>query len=306
MSRRKQTGMLDDVYGMAAALPWWAGVALALVAYAVLNRYAAADVPPMAAPGEMGRMALAQMVKGLSTYGQYIMPLALLVGALASWLARCERQAVTRSRSIAASQSADMLRQMTWQDFENVVGGVFRLRGYAVAGTGDAGTDGGIDLRLRKGSELAFVLCKHWLAIKVPVTAVQELYGVMAAEGAAQGFVVTSGLFTADARAFASARNIELIDGPAFAEMIERTRVAAPKRVTAKPAPAAKTPVRTTTPPRLAAVPQGSTPVCPRCGGIMIRRIAKQGGHAGKPFWGCARFPDCLGVRGLKTVVTDD
>lgn len=304
MGRRKQTGMLDDVYGIAGRTAMVGRRSPGAGRQCRTESLCAADVPPMAAPGLMGRMAVAQMVKGLSTYGQYIMPLVLLVGALASWLARCERQAV--GRSIAASQSADLLRQMTWQDFENVVGEVFRLRGYAVAGTGDAGTDGGIDLRLRKGSELAFVLCKHWLAIKVPVTAVQELYGVMAAEGAAQGFVVTSGLYTGDAWGFAAGRNIELIDGPAFAEMIQRTRAAAPKRVSAKPAPAAKTPARTTTPPRLVAVPQGSTPVCPRCGGIMIRRIAKQGGHAGKPFWGCARFPDCLGVRGLKTVVTDD
>ncbi len=40
-------------------------------------------------------------------------------------------------------------------------------------------------------------------ALKVGVDVVRELYGVMAAKGATGGFVVTSGRFTEDAKAFA-------------------------------------------------------------------------------------------------------
>ncbi len=43
----------------------------------------------------------------------------------------------------------------------------------------------------------------------------RELYGVMAARGAAGGFVVTSGRFTDDARAFSNCRNLALIEGRA-------------------------------------------------------------------------------------------
>ena len=56
--------------------------------------------------------------------------------------------------------------------------------------------------------------CKQWKAFKVGVTVVRELYGVMAARGAAGGFVVTSGRFTEEATRFADDRNIRLIDGP--------------------------------------------------------------------------------------------
>jgi len=52
---------------------------------------------------------------------------------------------------------------------------------------------------------------------------VRELYGVMAAEGAACGFVVTSGVFTDEVRAFAVGRNIELIDGKALHALICRS-----------------------------------------------------------------------------------
>jgi hypothetical protein len=37
-------------------------------------------------------------------------------------------------------------------------------------------------------------------------------------------------------------------------------------------------------------------PVCPRCSGPMVRRIAKSGENAGKEFWGCTKFPACRGV----------
>lgn len=53
--------------------------------------------------------------------------------------------------------------------------------------------------RVRKGSELHLVQCKQWKAFKVGLDVVRQLYGVMAARGAAGGFVVTSGTFTVPA-----------------------------------------------------------------------------------------------------------
>ena len=34
-------------------------------------------------------------------------------------------------------------------------------------------------------------------------------------------------------------------------------------------------------------------PVCPRCGGRMVRHIAQKGPRAGKAFWGCSNYPAC-------------
>jgi restriction system protein len=70
-----------------------------------------------------------------------------------------------------------------------------------------------VDLILTQGTERFIVQCKQWRAQQVPVSIVRELYGVMAAQQAAGGYVVTSGRFTKDAIAFAEGRNIELIDG---------------------------------------------------------------------------------------------
>ena len=77
-----------------------------------------------------------------------------------------------------------------------------------------------IHLVLKKEGETFLVQCKQWKAYKVGVSTVRELYGVMAAKGAAGGYVVTSGVFTDEAQAFAAGRNIKLMDGKALHALI--------------------------------------------------------------------------------------
>ena len=43
-----------------------------------------------------------------------------------------------------------------------------------------------------------------------------------------------------------------------------------------------------------------SEPRCPRCGGKMEKRIAKNGPHAGKAFYGCSKYPRCHGTRPIE------
>jgi restriction system protein len=205
---------------LVALLPWWAGVALALVAYWVLHGIAVRPivVPP---PGQAG-LAFSAMWKGLATAGQYVVPLICLVGAVLSAVRRRERKNLIASAT--ASNSADELQAMSWQQFELLVGEGFRRRGYAVKEAGGGGPDGGVDLVLTKDGEKLFVQCKQWKAFKVGVSTVRELYGVMAAEGAAGGFVVTSGRFTREAEAFAGGRNIRLVDGEGLMQLLREAR----------------------------------------------------------------------------------
>ena len=291
MSRRKRSSSAKDLFDLAALLPWWLCLILALASYAVLHRYASAPVVLNPVPGQMGSMMSEIITRGLASGGQFVLPLIFAGAAVASFFGRRKREAL--ARSVGDNASGGALRNMGWQDFELLVGEAFRMRGYAVTETGGGGADGGIDLALRKGNETFLVQCKHWRAYKVSVTVVRELYGVMAAQGAAGGFVVTSGVFTSDAEAFARGRNIELIDGNALTGMIENARavrpVATPAAVTQ---PAAATVVASV-------AASGEPPTCPKCASAMIRRTAKQGANAGASFWGCSTFPKCRGVRAI-------
>lgn len=288
MARRRKASVFEDLFGIAAALPWWAGVGLAVIAYFVIHHYAVAELPTTTSTGQLGQMVVGQMTTAIATYCQYIVPLLFLAGAAVSYFGRRKREGLIAD--VAADSSGDALRSMNWREFEMLVGEAFRMKGYSVTETGGGGADGGIDLELRKGSEVFMVQCKQWRAYKVSVNIVRELFGVMAARGATGGFLVTSGVFTADAHDFAKGRNIELIDGAALKILIDRSRAA--HSVTA---PVGSAATKQHTP----AAPQSATPACPRCGATMAKRIAKQGTNAGNAFWGCTKFPDCRGIRAI-------
>lgn len=42
-----------------------------------------------------------------------------------------------------------------------------------------------------------------------------------------------------------------------------------------------------------------SSPLCPRCSSLMVKRTAKAGEKAGHEFWGCSKFPACREVMPL-------
>lgn len=254
MARRKQN-LIEDLIEITSKLPWWVGVVLAIVAYVWLHSVAVSEVTAVVQPGKMGDIVGQSVFKTLASVGQYLLPLIFLVGAAMSAFGRHKRRAL--HEQVAGSPDRGALNDMSWQQFEALVGEAFRRKGYAVAETGGGGADGGIDLALKKDGETFLVQCKQWKAYKVSVNTVRELYGVMAAEGATGGFVVTSGVFTDEARAFAEGRNIELMDGKALHALIRGVSVPA-KAVAASPA----------------ATPAGS-PACPVCQSAMVRRTAK-------------------------------
>lgn len=277
MARRKQ-GTFEDLIDVAAMLPWWVGVLLALVAYIVLHHYANIEIVQPASVAQLGANVSSQLGRMLATFGQYLIPLAFVIGAGISAYGRHKRNALFAEAQNGSSASA--LNGMSWQEFEMLVGEAFRRGGYTVTETGGGGADGGVDLVLHKDGEKFLVQCKQWKAFKVGVTTIRELYGVMAAGGATGGFVVTSGVFTQEARAFAEGRNIDLIDGAELTTIIKTIK---PSATTTQ-----STPQYAPTSP--------ANPVCPKCGAFMVQRTAKQGANAGNMFWGCSKYPQCRGI----------
>lgn len=266
-SRRADTGPLEDLLDLVALLPWWCGVALAVASYGLLHGLA--GVPTTTAtPAGIGALAA-----GLF---QYVAPILFLTGALGSVVRRAKRRRILAD--IAARAGTEALSGLTWQSFELLVGEYYRGKGYSVLENGGGGADDGIDLTLKRRGETYLVQCKHWRAWKVGVEVVRELYGVMAAEQATGGVVVTSGRFTQPALDFAEGRNIELIDGQKLTRLIDSVNKVRAREV-----------IRTT--PRLEA------PRCPTCNCGMVVRKAAKGPKAGLPFWGCLAFPSCRGTR---------
>lgn len=272
----------------AALLPWWAGVALALVSYFWLHSFAQKSLTMALQPGQAGSFAATAMWHAFATIGQYFLPFLCLLGA---GISAYKRQQARRLHADAADR-ADGVAQGTWREFEVLVGEYFRRQGFTALDNGGSGPDGGVDVLLQKGSDKYLVQCKQWRALRVGVQPVRELYGVMAARRVAGGFVVTSGEFTQEARSFAEGREIQLINGKTLQRGIQAQAAASGLPV---PAP------REVGKPQPAAPADEATPGCPLCSAPMVLRQTRQGAAAGKQFWGCSRFgkTKCRGTREL-------
>jgi len=298
MARRRKSGGFEDMADLVAMLPWWLGVTLAVLSYVVLHSMAAPAKVIQGQPIDASNLIFGSFRGALALVGQYVIPMICIAGAALSALRRHRRK--TLVSNVSQSKSAGALDDMSWREFELLVGESFRLQGYRVSEQGGAGPDGGIDLVLSKGPEKFLVQCKQWKAFRVSVTVVRELYGVMAAKGAAGGFVVTSGRFTDEATAFASGRNIKLIDGPLLHGLIRQeknSRTATPGESHRHPTSA--TTSRNARPVSPPLVMQGSSPSCPSCGSAMAKRKAKRGANIGGEFWGCEVYPVCKGTRSI-------
>ena len=260
-------------------LPWQAGVVLALLAY--LGFHYLATMPPVPAvisdPKQMGQAMSATILRQFAitvgTFLQYLVPVALLIGAAISAFKRRRHSAL--HLAVASSPNRNALEHMSWREFEGLVTEVFRRKGFAVIERGGSAPDGGVDIELRAGKDKYLVQCKQWKVTKVGVATVRELYGVMAAEGAVGGFVVASGEFTDEAKRFAEGRSIELLPTDSLLRLVQQTTAELPAA---------------------SAAPTGE-PACPKCSSQMVMRTARKGENAGASFWGCSQYPACRGTR---------
>ncbi len=275
MARRK-VSLMDDLLDIASTLPWWLDVLIAILSYFGLHDLSLIEIPVITQPGKTGSLLTAQLTKTFASIGQYLLPFIFTVGAFVSFFGRKKRETLFNDTNQRGKQNA--LLEMSWREFEILIGEVFRKRGFTVAELGGNGADGGVDLVLKKNNETHFVQCKQWKAYKVGVQIVRELYGVMAAKGAVGGYVVTSGVFTNEAKSFAEGRNIELIDGNILTEWIAgvKSNIKNDPLISKEPS---------------------NNPTCPTCGSAMVRRVARQGPNKGQAFLGCSQYPACKVIK---------
>ena len=170
-----------------------------------------------------------------------------------------------------ASWSIDLLHQIEWKLFEDLSAAYYQEKGIRAELT-KLGADGGIDIKLFQddsGKPTSLVQCKAWNSKMVGIKPIREFLGVMSHEKISKGFFMASGDFTNEAKEFAKANGIVLIDGTMFLAMIQRLPDEAKQRLL-----------------ELATFGDYTTPSCPSCGVKMVKRNGKGG-----EFWGCINFP---------------
>lgn len=300
MARRRRQSGFEDLVEILSKFSWKTCLLLAVGSYLVLH--AVTEIKVVDQPtnvGNMGNVALNQLGVTFAVFAQMLLPLAFLFGAVLSFFKQRKNEQLyesiaTHSPTETKSSALQAVERLTWQEFEMLVGESFRRKGYTVKETGGGGADGGIDLEMSLNGQKYLVQCKQWKAFKVGVQVIREFFGVIVANGAKGGFVVTSGVFTEDAANFAEDKNITLIDGDKLVKIINAALAAQPLEKKNVPLPGFKD---TPLPHKEAS----ASPFCPKCNTPMVKRTAKQGANAGKEFWGCSQYPKCKSVIAITT-----
>lgn len=275
MARRKKTSPIEDLLDIASSINWKISLAIAVISYFFFH-YFAVQVPPVAIDLHSATNSLPkQLFITFSNFLQYIIPIVFIIGACVSSF-----KSKHRVKLLDTQSGIESIRDMSWQDFELLVGEAFRRKGFEVREVGGGGADGGIDLVLTKSSKKSIVQCKRWKTFSIGVPLIRELYGVMTSVRANDCIFVSSGNYTAEARLFSEDKPIWLIDGSELLEMVAGVQVQPNIK---KPS----TYQQSTT----------TSPQCPLCGSAMVKRTAKKGANAGNEFWGCSAYPRCRGTR---------
>jgi len=278
----KKETPISGLFGLLTRVPFWVGPVLALLVFLIL-RYL---VPSVFYRENPDSPMQSSMNKTLAGFARAIAP--ILAGVvLALWLGAEAKKFLDR-HLLDKTEGIGDIRNMTWREFESLVGEAYRRQGYDVQETGSASGDGGIDLILERGGERVAVQCKQWLNRQVGVKVVRELYGSMADAGAMRGIIVCCGAFSPDAEAFAQRNGIELVTGRDLERLIAEAKSGKATRPTGGRA-------RSASAVALAAKPSApSVPTCPVCGSEMHLVTART------KFWGCSQYPQCLGTRQLE------
>lgn len=95
--KRNQTTPLEDLVSIAAKVPWWISVLIAVLAYLVLHAVASITIVPSADISGLSGVIAKQAIKVIATFAQYLVPLAFLMGAglsaLRTWRSDSPRSA---------------------------------------------------------------------------------------------------------------------------------------------------------------------------------------------------------------------
>jgi HJR/Mrr/RecB family endonuclease len=140
----------------------------------------------------------------------YIIAIFLVLNAIGTRLYRLVVRKVSLKFKIDYEALKRNLRHMNPREFEEFTGKLFSQLGYVTVVT-QASRDGGKDIVLENRNGKIYIECKHYKG-SVGREIANKLYGVMCADNAKGGIIITTGHFTSDCIEFCKRVGILLYD----------------------------------------------------------------------------------------------
>ncbi len=248
----------DGLLELLVELPWWVSITVGTVVYVGLRFV----IPAITFENQIFK-ALAPVAPAVAW-----MAVLFLLPAVFSFF-----NTKRKRRLLDSQENLNSIRSLSWREFEELLGEAYRRQGYIVQENSGAGPDGGIDLIIGKGRSTFLVQCKQWKATKVNVSVVREMFGLMVAHQASGVIIVSSGMFTQEAKNFAEGKPIDLVDGEQLIGLIGSVQSSLQKSSRQ--------------------IPLDTVRRCPQCSSELVIREARRGKNVGNKFWGCASYPKC-------------
>ncbi|HEY1726284.1 MAG TPA: restriction endonuclease [Steroidobacteraceae bacterium] len=140
-----------------------------------------------------------------------------------------------------ATEQLLALTNLSRQELEQRVSAAYRRLGFQLPASlaASGGAEDGV--LMTHGKQRVLLQCKHCKARKITEVAVRELFGMMAAQEAEAGILITCGSITLEASRFAGFGRIQLLDGAKLLALLSLQSV---KIDTAEPAARGKSSAR--------------------------------------------------------------
>ena len=183
----------NSLFAILLRSPWWISIAVAGAVFA------------------LARMALPE---AYALYGIFAALPFLAIGVYTGWQ---QLRAPSAERIAATLES---LRAMSWDEFSPALEDALRRDGYAVSRMDIAAAD----LELTKAGRVSLVSCKRWKVARAGIEPLRELDAARQASEAHESIYVAAGEVTDNARAFAAAQHIRLLDGANLAKLLPAER----------------------------------------------------------------------------------
>jgi restriction system protein len=196
-----------NIIDFLAQVPWWAYLAISASFYLLLNYL----VPYFEVQNALFNEAQVSLGPAIAP----VVALALLAPASFSLLKLNRKNKLHELREEIKS-----IQELPWQQFKEMVAEAYRRSGYMILETSSFATDPGVDLVMRKSANLYLLQCRYWQNRKLGIREAKKLQALLHEKHATAAFLLTTGIFTKEARHYALSRPINLVDGIELVELL--------------------------------------------------------------------------------------
>jgi restriction system protein len=197
-----------NIFDFLAQIPWWLCVTLSASFYLLLQY----GIPYFENQGAL----VNEVHVSLGPVFAPVVALAFLAPVTFSLLK------ANRKRTFHdLKEEIKSIQELSWSQFKEQVSKAYAYAGYLILDNDPFTSDPSFELVMRKSANLYLLQSRYWRNRKIGLREVKKLYSLMHEKQASGIFLLTTGIFTREARRYAIGRPINLVDGLQLVELLD-------------------------------------------------------------------------------------